>query len=101
LKPVQANSLGDPISKKNPSQKKAGGVAQGVGGKGERVSNSQSSSISPLNAVITGGYNFLFKNFFLVMGIKSTYAKHIVLTVFERVTHLFETYDWLVVGMPA
>jgi hypothetical protein len=30
-KPAQANSLPDPISKKNPSQKRAGGVAQGVG----------------------------------------------------------------------
>jgi hypothetical protein len=30
--PVQANSLRDPIlKKKNPSQEKAGGVAQGVG----------------------------------------------------------------------
>jgi hypothetical protein len=34
LKPAQANSSQDPISKKkqnNPSQKRAGGVAQGVG----------------------------------------------------------------------
>jgi hypothetical protein len=30
LKPAQANSLRDPISK-NPSQKMAGGVAQGLG----------------------------------------------------------------------
>jgi hypothetical protein len=28
-KPAQENSLRDPISKKNPSQKRAGGVAQG------------------------------------------------------------------------
>jgi hypothetical protein len=31
LEPAQANSSQDPISKKNPSQKRAGGVAQGVG----------------------------------------------------------------------
>jgi hypothetical protein len=29
-KPAQANSSGDPISKNNPSQKRAGGVAQVV-----------------------------------------------------------------------
>jgi hypothetical protein len=31
LKPAQANSLEDPILKKNPSQKRAGTVAQGIG----------------------------------------------------------------------
>jgi hypothetical protein len=30
-KPAQANSLRDPISKKKPSQKRAGGVTKGVG----------------------------------------------------------------------
>jgi hypothetical protein len=30
-KPIQANSSQDPISKKTSSQKRAGGVAQGVG----------------------------------------------------------------------
>jgi hypothetical protein len=31
LKPPQANRLLDPVLKKKPSQKRAGGVAQGVG----------------------------------------------------------------------
>jgi hypothetical protein len=31
LKPAWANSLQDPISKKNPSQKRTGGVDQGIG----------------------------------------------------------------------
>jgi hypothetical protein len=31
LKPAWTNSLQDPISKKKPSQKRVGGVAQGVG----------------------------------------------------------------------
>jgi hypothetical protein len=30
-KPTGANSLRDPISKKNPSEKRTGGVAQGIG----------------------------------------------------------------------
>jgi hypothetical protein len=31
LKPARANSSGDPISKKKKSQKRVGGVAQGIG----------------------------------------------------------------------